>query len=91
MIDAALVQAGVEMNVVMELRSIPGIVRMVTTTGNLAFVSKMGVQSDPAVKVLRVSGLAIRRQLAVVTRRGTPLSPAAASFAARLRDRPFAR
>jgi DNA-binding transcriptional LysR family regulator len=42
-IDAALREAGVEMNVVMELRSIPAILRMVATTGNLAFVSRLGV------------------------------------------------
>lgn len=84
LIDSALLAAGIEMNVVMELRSIPGIVRMVATTTNLAFVSKIGVANDNSVHILRVQGLGIRRQLAVVTRRGTPLSPAAKSFAARL-------
>ncbi|MBW9271043.1 MAG: LysR family transcriptional regulator, partial [Candidatus Thiodiazotropha sp. (ex. Lucinisca nassula)] len=42
-IDATLRDAGVAMNVVMELRSIPAILRMVATTGNLAFVSQLGV------------------------------------------------
>jgi len=83
-IDAALRDAGVEMNVVMELRSIPAIVRMVAITGNLAFVSRMGVEQEPDVHVLRVRGLDIRRQLAVIARRGAVLSPAARAFAARL-------
>jgi DNA-binding transcriptional LysR family regulator len=85
LVDNALRDAGVEMNVVMELRSIPAIVRMVVTTGNLAFVSQMGVESESGVRVLKVRGLNIRRELAVITRRGSVLSPAAASFAAQLR------
>ena len=84
-IDAALRDAGVEMNVVMELRSIPAIVRMVATTGNLAFVSRMGVESGHEVQVLPVQGLDIRRELAVIARRGAVLSPAADAFARRLR------
>ena len=52
--------AGVEVNVVMELRSIGG------------------------VRALKVRGLNIRRELALITRRGADLSPAAASFAAQL-------
>jgi DNA-binding transcriptional LysR family regulator len=76
------------MNVVMELRSIPAIVRMVVTTGNLAFVSQMGVESESGVRVLNVRGLNIRRELAVITRKGSVLSPAAASFAAQLRGQP---
>ena len=86
LIDNALQAAGVELNLVMELRSIPGIVRMVATTGNIAFVSRMGVAADTTIKVLEVSDLDIRRQLAVITRRGVPLSPAAASFSVTLRE-----
>jgi DNA-binding transcriptional LysR family regulator len=86
-IDSALHAAGVEMNVVMELRSIPAIMRMVVTTGNLGFVSQMAVESEAQVRTLRVRGLDIRRQLAVIARRRATLSPAAASFAARLRRR----
>lgn len=84
-IDASLREAGVEMNVVMELRSIPAIVRMIVTTGNLAFVSQMGIESESEVQVLRVRGLDIRRELAVIARRGAVLSPAARAFAQRLR------
>ena len=86
LIDGALRDAGVHVNVVMELRSIPGIVRMVATTRNLAFVSRVGVAADNSVQVLEVDGLDIRRRLAVVTRRGAPLSPAASSFATTLRE-----
>jgi len=72
--------------VVMELRSIPAIVRMVATTDSLGFVSRMGVESDAEVRVLAVRGLDIRRELALVARQGASLSPAAAHFAERLRS-----
>jgi DNA-binding transcriptional LysR family regulator len=85
LIDAQLQGAGVEMNVVMELRSIPAILQMVRSSASLAFVSRIGVQDDdPRVRVLRVRGLKITRQLAVVSRRGRPLSAAARAFAGRL-------
>ena len=84
LIDAALRDAGVEMNVVMELRSIAAIVRMVEMTGNLAFVSHVGVENERGVRVLPVRGLDIRRELAVIARRGVALSPAAEAFAKRL-------
>jgi len=79
-IDTALRDAGVEMNIVMELRSIPAILRMVASTGNLAFVSQVGVESNPDVTQLAVRGLRIERQLAIVIRQGAHLSPAAAAF-----------
>ena len=84
-IDGALRAAGVEMNVVMELRSVSAIVRMVMTTGNLGFVSRMGVESGSGIRVLNVRGLDIRRELAVIYRRRSALSPAAARFVDRLR------
>jgi DNA-binding transcriptional LysR family regulator len=87
-IDSKLREAGVEMNVVMELRSIPAILRMVMTTGNLAFVSQLGMQDQQEVLELPVHGLRIERRLAVIARRGTRLSPAAAAFTRRLRGLP---
>jgi hypothetical protein len=45
----------------------------------------MGIESESRVAVLRVRGLDIRRQLAVIARRGAVLSPAARAFAQRLR------
>ncbi|MCU7916254.1 MAG: LysR family transcriptional regulator, partial [Candidatus Thiodiazotropha sp. (ex Gloverina cf. vestifex)] len=62
-INAALREAGVEMNVVMELRSIPAILRMVATTGNLAFVSRLGVDSFEEVREIEVNNLNIEREL----------------------------
>jgi DNA-binding transcriptional LysR family regulator len=80
-IDGALREAGVEMNVVMELRSIPAILRMVATTGNLAFVSELGVESHSDIRELAVHGLAIQRKLALVWKRGSGLSAPAQAFA----------
>jgi DNA-binding transcriptional LysR family regulator len=85
-IDAALCGAGVEMNVVMELRSIPAILRMVATTGNLAFVSRLGVDTLEDVGEIRVRRLNIVRELAVIAKRGSSLSPAAQSFSTLLRE-----
>ncbi len=83
-IDGKLRDAGVEVNVVMELRSIPAILRMVSTTGNLAFVSQLGMERQGDVVAVPVPGLRIERRLAVIARRATRLSPAAAAFSQRL-------
>ena len=82
LVDTGLRQAGISMNVVMALRSIPAIIRMVRSTGNLAFVSAMGVDAEPDIALLQVEKLDIRRTLAVISRRGAALSPAASAFAA---------
>lgn len=84
LIDGALREAGVNVNVVMELRSIPAILRMVTATGKLAFVSRLGLGSERGREVvpLPVTGLSITRRLAIIRKKGRPLSPAAAAFAA---------
>lgn len=78
LIDAALREAHVTMKVVMELRSIAAILRMVETTGSLAFVSEMGA---PRARILHVRGLKVERQLALISKKGRPLSPAAEAFA----------
>ncbi|MDH5674795.1 MAG: LysR substrate-binding domain-containing protein [Myxococcales bacterium] len=84
-IDAALREAGVEMRVVMELRSIAAILQMVASTGSLAFVSELGVaQADARVATVGVRGLKIVRQLALITKRERPLSAASQAFAGRL-------
>ncbi len=83
-IDSKLRDAGVEVNVVMELRSIPAILRMVSTTGNLAFVSQLGMEQQNDVIALPVQGLRIERRLAIIARRGVRLSPAADAFTQRL-------
>jgi DNA-binding transcriptional LysR family regulator len=83
-IDGKLRDAGVEVNVVMELRSIPAILRMVATTGNLAFISRLGMPQQAGIVEVEVTGLRIERRLAVVARRAAVLSPAAAAFSQRL-------
>lgn len=84
LIDGKLRDAGVEVNVVMELRSIPAILRMVLTTGNLAFISQLGMEQQGDVAAVPVQGLRIERRLAVIARRGAMLSPAASAFSQRL-------
>jgi LysR family cyn operon transcriptional activator len=84
LIDSAVRGIGVELNVVMELRSIPSILRMVATTGHLAFVSRMALHDQSTIVEIRVKGLAIRRRLAVISRHQAQLSAAAAAFAAEL-------
>ena len=85
-IDRALRNAGVEMNVVMELRSIPAILRMVATTGYLAFVSRASLSGQHDILEVPVSGLSIERELGIVSRTDVPLSSAADAFAALLRQ-----
>jgi molybdate transport repressor ModE-like protein len=85
LIDAALREAQVEVNVVMELRSAAAILQMVETTGSLGFVSELSVLPDRSrrgrsVVPLAVRGLEIRRELLLVSKRGRALSPAARAF-----------
>lgn len=85
-IDSALRAAGVQVDVVMELRSIPSILRMVATTGNLAFVSRVSLSAEPDVRQVALRGLAISRTLGLATRQGFPLSAPAQAFAVLLRS-----
>jgi molybdate transport repressor ModE-like protein len=85
LIDAALREAQVEVNVVMELRSVAAILQMVETTGSLAFVSELSVMPPAAPRArnvvpLEVRGLEIQRELALIRKRGRSLSPAAHAF-----------
>ena len=80
-VDTKLREAGIEINVVMELRSIPAILRMVATTGSLAFVSQLGVQGQRLVQEIDVTGLTINRRLGLATRKSVELLPSAARFA----------
>lgn len=85
LIDEALREAGVSMTVQMELRSFAAILEMVAHTPMLAFVSQLGVVGrELGVRVIDVRGLAIQRRLAVISKLGRPLSPAAQAFAAAL-------
>lgn len=84
-IDTALREAGVEVNVQMELRSVAATLEMVAHTQSLAFVSQLGVEGrDAGVTVVDVKGLAIHRGLALIRKLGRPLSPAARAFSALL-------
>ena len=81
LIDRALEKEEVEMRVVMELRSIQSILNMVGLDLGLGFVSALGVDpADRKIRVLPVTGLRVERTLAVVTKRGRPLSVAAGAF-----------
>ncbi len=81
LVDSALEKAGVQVEVVMELRSIQSILRMVALQLGLAFVSRLGVEAaGERVAVINVTGLKITRSLAVIRRRGRPLSIAAEAF-----------
>ena len=86
-IDRTLRLAGVEIDVVMELRSIPSMLRMVTTTGYLAFVSRLSLATAPELVTIDVRGVSISRTIGLVTRQSVPLSPASAAFATLLRQR----
>ena len=85
LIDAALRDAGVQMNILMELRSIPAILQMVMSTRSLAFVSRLSLrQVDSRIQMLEVRGLRISRELAVISKRDRPLSVGALAFLGRL-------
>jgi len=82
--------AGVQLEVVMELRSIPSILKMVATTGSLAFVSRLSLSAEPDLRAVPVRGLTISRTMGLATRHAMPLSAPAEAFAALLRRRPTA-
>lgn len=89
LIDSALRQAGVQMNVLMELRSIPAILQMVSSTRSLGFVSMLSLgQSESHIQAVSVGNLKITRELAVISKRGRPLSASAAAFAKCLHSSP---
>jgi DNA-binding transcriptional LysR family regulator len=85
LVDGALEEAGIQVEVVMELRSIQSILRMVALRLGVAFVSRLGVDAaGRGVGIVPVKGLSIRRSLGVVTKRRRPLSVAAEAFLAHL-------
>lgn len=86
LIDQQLGKHGVQANVVMELRSIPAILRMVAQTRLLAFVSDLALKDAENLKVLPIQGLDIERELAIVYRKPDALSPAARNFVESLQN-----
>jgi DNA-binding transcriptional LysR family regulator len=87
-IEDALLAVGVQIDVVMELRSIPSILQMVAATGSLAFVSAVSLPTQPGLQAVTVRRLAISRSLGLATRHGFPLPAPARAFADRLSARP---
>jgi DNA-binding transcriptional LysR family regulator len=85
-IDTALAAAGVEIEVVMELRSIPSMLRMVTATGALAFVSRISLTGQSELRAIPVKRLDMSRTIGLARHPVVPLSPAAEAFSARLRE-----
>jgi DNA-binding transcriptional LysR family regulator len=85
LVDRALEEAGVRVEVVMELRSVQSILRMVSLGLGLAFVSELGLEAaGKGVRAIGVTGLKITRALAVVHKRTRPLSIAAEAFLERI-------
>ncbi len=80
-IDGALAEAEIRVNVMMELRNIPAMLQMVDATGSLAFVSERCV---PKSRAIRVRGLGISRELGLVWKRERDRSPAARAFSEEL-------
>lgn len=84
LVDAALRAAGIQVTVVMELRSVAAILKMVETTRGLAFVSELSVatlrRGSRSVVPLEVEGLDIVRELLLIQKPGRTLSPAARAF-----------
>jgi DNA-binding transcriptional LysR family regulator len=83
-IDAALARVGAELEVTMELRSVTAMLQMVDATGDLAFVSRFALGNQSGLKTISVRRLRVTRSLALVTRRGGALGPAAEAFVATL-------
>lgn len=85
LVDRALEDADVQVEVVMELRSVQAILRMVALDLGVAFVSQLGVEAaGKDVRVIDVNGLKIKRRLAVIHKRTRPLSIAAEAFLERI-------
>jgi DNA-binding transcriptional LysR family regulator len=90
-VDAALVQAGVNLStlrVIAQLGSSEAVRRAVLSGAGCGFVSSLAVERELAAGALlavSVPGLTIRQQFYLATRRGKTISPAAAAFIATLR------
>lgn len=80
LIDHSAARAGVALNVVMELRSIESIKRMVGAGIGAGFVSRFAIDPLADGEGLACKDGKLSRKLAIVKRRGRPLSAAAAAF-----------
>lgn len=88
LLDHAMNQAGIDADIVMELRSIESIKQMVAQGIGSAFVSQFAL-GDPA-QGLRCSQRPIIRELAVIYRNDRAQSPAARAFLEMMRCAPAA-
>jgi DNA-binding transcriptional LysR family regulator len=79
-IDAALTTAGLRLEVVAELRSIPTMLNLVNQLGVPAFVSRAGLASTTEVSVVDTHDLRITRDLAIATRANVVPTAAATAF-----------
>jgi len=79
-LDEAATAAGVELRVVMELRSIESIVQMVAAEVGVGFVSEHASSALRSVSALRCREGSVRRELAVIRRRDRVPSPGTAAF-----------
>lgn len=82
LIDRAIAEAGVSLEVAMELRSIDSIRRMVGAGVGVGFVSRFALGGGEG---LTCRDGRLTREIALVRRRGGTLSPAAAALEVRLR------
>lgn len=84
LIDRRLATAGIEVQIVMELRSIESIKQMVRQGIGAAFVSRFAL--DRRTRGLRCEDQPLHRQLGLVYREDRSLSPAAEAFLGLLRE-----
>lgn len=80
LVDSHLAAAGLRVDVVAELRSIPTMLNMVRDAGIPAFVSSLSVGDAPDLAEIRVRDLSITRNLAIANRQHVDATPAAAAF-----------
>jgi len=85
LIDAHVARAGIEVEIVMELRSIESIKQMVAQGIGAAFVSRFALRDRPDAGLACEEG-PLERALGLIYRADRLLSPAARSFLERARD-----
>ena len=84
-IDNEARKAGLEIKIVMELRSIPSILQMVITTGSLAFVSRLAIKENNLIKEVPITNLKIKRKLALISKKNSNLSMPSQAFLDKLK------
>lgn len=85
-VEAGLREAGVGVRVVMELGSNAAVAGAVAAGAGVGVIPACTAASQPAVRVLRVRDLKIRRPFVLVVERDRALSPAAEAFVTLCKD-----